>query len=445
MPRTANTRLRSLLEEAEWGSAQLARAIGRVAAEHGVNSGCDPSTVSRWLAGTRPRPPNSTFLLEALSRQLHRPVTAREAGLSAAPGLVLGPSWDADPVTRLAQLTKAEAGSTGRHGAHGTMVFSLTALAVPALTLPHAPHRPPAPGLRRVGASEADQMSTLARAFADVTQTHGAGHLRAALTAYLAHDVTGWLRAPATEAVHQRLLRCAAQLSLLLGTSCTHEGDEALAQHYFHTAAQLADAAEDGAMSAIALRTMATHAYGLGHHGREVLYLAEYAARRAQQAPTAVQAYSQAQLAVVQAHHEPHAALAALGHAERLHSRVDTQPGLFTAYPLSSLLYQRGMALTTLGDLTGAVAALRESLRSRAPTERHAAALTHTQVAETLLNLGHLDEALGHWRAFLDAYPDLHSTRARARLLSMRQRLRPHARHGEAADLLDQAAAALTS
>ncbi|ELS54911.1 hypothetical protein [Streptomyces viridochromogenes] len=54
--------------------------------------------------------------------------------------------------------------------------------------------------------------------------------------------------------------------------------------------------------------------------------------------------------------------------------------------------------------------------------------------------MGHLDQALVHWGAFLDTYPSIASARAARRLAAMRQQLRPHTRHRGAADLLGRAA-----
>ncbi|MFC8075607.1 helix-turn-helix domain-containing protein [Streptomyces sp. NPDC057307] len=55
--RQPNTRLGRLREEAGWSAAQLAYAVSVVAAEHGHDLTVNRSTVTRWLAGARPRPP----------------------------------------------------------------------------------------------------------------------------------------------------------------------------------------------------------------------------------------------------------------------------------------------------------------------------------------------------------------------------------------------------
>ncbi|MFG3399358.1 hypothetical protein [Streptomyces parvus] len=447
MPQTPNTRLQLLLQAAGWNQTQLAAALRRVAAEHGQQLACDHSAVSRWLAGARPRPPASDFLVECLARRLGRPVTARDAGLTRAPDLMEGHqlSGEADPLRSLARLTAAEL-DPARRRLLGTAVFSLAALATPDLTQasPSPSVRQPAvaaPGRGSASAAHAAHMYTMTTVFADVAERHGGASIRAALAAYLAHDVTGWLHTPSPDTIHHTLLTGAARLTLLLGSACADSGDSAAAQRYHKTAARLAAQASDQATLAIALRTMATHAHDLGHYGPPVLNLAEQAAHQARGAPPAIRVYTQAHLAVLNAHHDKHAALTALNRAERLADQMDSTPGPFTAYPAGALHYQRAHALATLGDHTGALGALTLSLRLRTEGEQRARTLTHARLAETHLRLGHLETALTHWRTFLDNYPALHSAAAERRVAALRQHLRPHRRHSAAAALLAQAGA----
>ncbi|WP_237735830.1 hypothetical protein [Streptomyces sp. AA1529] len=443
VPRTRNTRLHTLLQEADWSGAQLATALRKLADEHAQRLACDRSTVSRWLGGTTPRPPAPELLLQALSRRLQRPVSAAEAGLSSAPATVLDLSWEADPLHRLTVLTRAEMDPRSRHTLH-TGTYSLTVLDVwRSEQTPGAQPRQRPPRTRgRTGHAEAEEMRTMARVFAEAAQLHGPGHVRSALAAYLARDVTGYLHAPATENARHHLLVGAAQLALLLGGMSADGGAEALAQHYQHTAAQLAAEAGDAATFAIALRTMSTHAHDMGHHTSAVLHLAERAADSARAADGTVGAYAQAQLAVMQAHHSARAALDALAVAERLHQQAPSAaPGPFSHYPAAALHYQRAQMLATLGDTAGSARALATSLRLRDPTERQAATLTRARLAESCLAQGHLDTALAHWRMFLDAYPVLHSSRVAHRLSAMRRLLHPHRRHHATAQLLARSAA----
>ncbi|WP_327358003.1 hypothetical protein [Streptomyces sp. NBC_01304] len=445
MPKAPNTRLQALLHEAEWNGAQLAAALRQMATEHGRQLACDRSMVSRWLAGTTPRPPVPALLLEALSRRLRRPVGAVEAGLSRAPAEVFDLSWEADPLRRLSRLTSADL-DPGRRHLLCAGLYSLAALAMPASWPPREnPPTGPPPGLPRAtgraGRAEVEQMQSMARVFAEAAEAHGPGHVRTALAAYLHHDVMGHLQDPATETVHRGLLSGAAQLTVLLGSMCAGSGADALAQRYHHTAAQLAAEAGDTATFAIALRTMSAHAHDLGHHTPAVLNLAQRAADATLHAAPIVAAYAQAHLAVMQAHHDKHAALAALATSEHLYEQANnTTPGPFAHYPAGALYYQRAQTLATLGDRAGATGALTTSLRLRTPTERQASVLTRARLAEILLAQGHLDAALTHWQTFLDDYPTLRSTRVTRRLETMRRLLNPHSRHHATTQLLTRAA-----
>ncbi|MFE0062542.1 hypothetical protein [Streptomyces sp. NPDC059003] len=319
-------------------------------------------------------------------------------------------------------------------------LYSLTALALPTLPGPAGPH--PA-GL--AAATDAplrariEQMDTMARHFADAAKTYGGGAVRSALAGYLNRPVAGWVHTPALDPVHRQLLAGAARLTLLLGTMTADDGEDALAQRYHHSAARMAANADDPAGYAIALRTMAAHASDLGHHTRAVLHLSEHAADAARRSARPVRAYTQAHLATAAASHDRHAALTALGAAERLHERADHTHGPFTAYPLAALHYRRGQTLSILGDTPGAIGAYTAALRLRTPAERHARALTRAALAETLLTHGHLDTALAQWARFLDEVPHLHSARATRRLTAMRQLLTPHGRHRPTALVLERA------
>ncbi|WP_327358064.1 tetratricopeptide repeat protein [Streptomyces sp. NBC_01304] len=437
----SNKALRELVNEAGMGEAQLAAAVRVVAAEHGQPLACGQSTVSRWLSGTRPRPPAPVFLLEALSRRLGRPVTGAEAGLSesdipvSSPGLDL--SWDADAVRTLATLAQADL-DPARRRLLTASVYSLAALALPdAAGLP---------GRERPDGDEAtvlparvEQMEAMSHRFAQAAQAHGGGHVRATVAAYLTHPVTGWLNTPAPEPVHRQLLAQTARLTLLLGTITADDGADALAQHYHRCAARLAADAGDTAAYTIALRSMAAHASDLGHHTPAVWHLSQRAAEVARCAPAITRAYTLAHLATAAAHHDSRTALSVLAQAERLHEQADTTPGPFTAYPPAALHYQRAQTLTALGDLTGAISAYTLSLRLRTGAERQTRTLTHAALAETLLRLGHLDQALAHWSAFLDDYPHLGSARTARRLAAMRRNLAPHTRHRPTQDVLARA------
>lgn len=442
MPQTPNTRLWTLMRAADWSPAELARALRAVAAEQGLAVAYDHTTVRRWLEGTQPRAPAPALLLECLSRRLDMPLTAREAGLPDVPAAVTALSWPAEPVNRLAELTRAELNPT-HPSPFEAPGFSLAALVLPdgIASAPGPPQRadtgPEAP---RPGQSEADRIGGMTHMFHKAAEQYGGQHVRTTLAAYLADHVMPLLHGRGRGGVHRELLSATAQLTLLLAGMCVDSGHDRTAQHYHQVAARLAVEADDRVTLAIGLRAMATHAYDLGHHGSAVLNLAEQAAGHARHCPPAVQAYTQAQLAVVEAHHDRHAALSALAGAEKLYPRADAVPGPFTGYPPGALHYQRARTLTALGDPVGAIRALTVSLRLRAPGEHRATALTRAHLAETHLRLGHLDQALAHGQAFLTSYPTLDSARATQHLHTLREQLRPFQRQSQVAALLAKSA-----
>ncbi|GAA3842210.1 hypothetical protein GCM10022403_087830 [Streptomyces coacervatus] len=437
MPRISNTRLTLLLEAADWAPAQFAAALRGIAAEQGMTLTVHPTTVRRWLEGTQPRPPLPALILECLSRRLDRRITAHEAGLTRAPAQLVDPAWEADPMRKLIHLTHAEL-DPHRRALLGAGVLTATALALPAQGQTPAMSEGPERSGRRATQGDVAQLGAMASVFATSADQHGGQHMRAALAAYLAHEVTPLLHRPAPTQVQHGLLAAAARLAVLLGSMCADSGHHAVAQHYHQIAARLASDADDHVTLAIALRTMATHAHDLGRHTPAVLNLAEQADQHARHAPPAVRAYTRIHLAVLSAHDNRHAAVASLARAEHLHTQASAEPGPFSSYPAGALHYQRGQVLATLKDHTGALTALTTSLRVRTPTERLPAALTHARLAETHLRLGHIEPTLTHWHALLDAYPTLHSWRADQRLAAAVQHLRPHQQRTGVADLLDR-------
>jgi transcriptional regulator with XRE-family HTH domain len=78
-----NERLASVMREAGLSRKSLARAVQMQSARQGSEPvACDHTSVSRWLAGTRPRERTARLLAEVFSAQLGRPVSAADIGLA---------------------------------------------------------------------------------------------------------------------------------------------------------------------------------------------------------------------------------------------------------------------------------------------------------------------------------------------------------------------------
>jgi hypothetical protein len=427
------TPLQSLLTTIGWSPARLAHALRGVAAERGITVAYDRTTVRRWLQGARPRPPAPALLLECLSRAAGRPVTAQEAGLTNGPAPFVDPSWQAEPIHKIIQLTRLEltqaASSRDSHP-------SLAALALPDWFTSASPRRSTSTLKNAAAEAEEAVLSGMAAVFQNTAELYGGEHVRIPLAAYISHHVTPLLILRTPGGPGEALMSATAQLTLLLAGMCADSGRHRTAQHYHQVAAQLASEAADDAMLSVALRSMVAHAYELGYHGPIVLDLARRAAMFAAGAPPAVQTYAKAQLAVLLAHHDKSAALAMLASATRSYQQVSPAPDSFSTYPPGALHFQRAEAFVAMGDVAAGIRAYTASLRMRQPFERRATVLTHAHLAEAHLRLGRLGPAVTHCRNFLDGYLTLHSARATDRLRVLHEQLLAYRNTSEVAEFL---------
>ncbi|MFD7858453.1 hypothetical protein ACFV6B_29840 [Streptomyces microflavus] len=277
----------------------------------------------------------------------------------------------------------------------------------------------------------------MATVFHSAMEQYGGEHVRVPLATYISHHVTPLLTFRASPVPSGALLSATAQLTLLLAGGCVDSGLDRTAQHYLQVASRLAHDAADPTTLAIALRSMVAHAYERGHHGPTVLALAQKAAAIASDTAPAVQAYTQAQLAVILAHHDRSAALVALAHATRFHSLAEAASGPFGSYPPGALHFQRARVFLAMGDTAAGIRALTASLHLRTPFEHRATVLTHAYLAEAHLRLGHVEPTVHHCLALLDGITTLHSARASDRLRSLRVGLHPHARQADVAEFLN--------
>jgi hypothetical protein len=452
-----NERLAALLEEAGWRAADLARAVNAMAAAQSLRLTYDRTSVAHWLAGSRPRPPVPDLAAAALTRRTGRPVTAAETGLTAhrplprareepaaAPGADR-PGQPADRVVHhLVELCRADADPARRAWLAGSAY-------VPALppesrwpaspgprTATASPAAPAAGARRPATAADVAALQDTMEMFAGLAERQGGTGVRLPLAAYLADSVGPLLTAPAPAAVRRDLCSAAAQLSCLLAALTADSRHQGLAQRYFERSLALARAAGDRRTYAIAMRSTSAQAARMGHP-RHALALAEAAVEAAgPHADPAVRAYVLAQRALALARTgDRRRTTLDLVEAERCHERGgEAAPGYFARYPRAGLDYQRGEALSALGDTAGAVAAFTASLGGRPDDPRRRTALTRARLADVLLGAGRLDEACSHWAAFLDAYPHLRCAPAEAAVAQLRSALRPYRRASAAAALL---------
>ncbi|OEV05881.1 hypothetical protein AN216_00965, partial [Streptomyces oceani] len=292
-------------------------------------------------------------------------------------------------------------------------------------------------------AGDAASVRAHAHFFTEQADRHGGGHVRAPLAAYLAALARTLRASGSTPTVrtrhggwtlraveHDQLLAGAARLSYLLARVYVDEQRHGLAQRTFRAAGELAEEAGVPAEAAFARRALSTQAHQLGHR-QDSLALAEAACAIAPpDTEPSARSFLYAGLAVAAAGTGRRtAALGALRQAERELSHADALGGgPIGGYQEAALQYQTGRVRACLGDRAGAIAELRDSLRSRAPDERRARALSHAELAELLLAEERLDEACAAWEVFLSDCSMVRSGRARRARARIPALLRPYAR-----------------
>ncbi len=180
---------------------------------------------------------------------------------------------------------------------------------------------------------------------------------------------------------------------------------QALALHLPNQARDLADTAARAAARGAAPRTRAFHA--------------------GQQAHAAAAAGDR------------HAALRHLATAETMLEKATSPSPSLGGYHPAALLYHTSHVRHLLGDTARAITAMTTSLRLRPNAEQRATALTEAQLAEMHLDQCHLDQACATWNTFLAHAQRTNSGRVTTKIITMRQRLRPHSRHLAARRLLD--------
>ncbi|MCK2219386.1 hypothetical protein MF672_037155 [Actinomadura sp. ATCC 31491] len=386
----ANRALAALLEQAAWTHADLARHVNAAAAGNGARLHYDRSAVGHWLTGTVPRAEGVAAAVEAFRRRLGRPgLTAAHLGWPD-PGLPSADDpWRGDPVARLAML--GEDDLLNRRTVLTAGTFTLAALSGLAARGGGAGRAAAA----RAGAADVTRIRAATACFADLDDQYGGGHARAAVTAYLAREVTPLLHG--TTGRHRPdLFGAAAELGYLAAYMAMDAGANALAQRYYISTVRLADEAGDLVLRATALRSMAVQAAELGHD-REALALAEAAASAlGGHGPPRTQAWVTGMRAEAHAGAGArHDALTLLRRTETQLERADSRPeSEWTGnYRRESLEHQIGLTLTRLGDHAGAARHFAASMDARRPAERRTRALIGLRAAHAFLRAGDVGRA----------------------------------------------------
>jgi tetratricopeptide (TPR) repeat protein len=428
--RVPNEQLRQLITEVSWTLDAMARAVNACAAESGLSTYYDRTSVAHWLSGTRPRDQVTALISEALSRKLHRVVTVTELGLQRPNGQPATPEWSklADPITGLTTLTRADVDPAHRVALR-QLVYETRALTPPDwqqaskhrhTSPPRTVDRPPI-GRATTGAAE-----HMVRLFSSSIRRFGGQHARSALVAYLAEDVVASLNTVAPCPRCSEIRAAAADLVLLAGFMSFDGQAHGLAQRYYRVALALAVEADDPVRYAIGLGLLSHQASYLSQH-RAALALATAALNTTEgSAPAQTKALLHAHTAVC------HAALEhprdAQHHLERAQYHLDgaTEPALpISVCRPAELAYCTAQVHILLGNRNGAITALRSALRHNPVSDHHTRALILAMMAGHQIDLGELDHACNTWHRFLDIYPGLYSARTDITLVGMYRRLQP--------------------
>ncbi|MFK0098548.1 regulator [Streptomyces sp. NPDC091040] len=95
--RTPNRRLASLITEAGFSNAGLARRVDQLGLEHGLDLRYDKTSVTRWLRGQQPRGTTPALIAEVFTRRLGRRLSAQDLGLDACAPVYAGLEFAATP------------------------------------------------------------------------------------------------------------------------------------------------------------------------------------------------------------------------------------------------------------------------------------------------------------------------------------------------------------
>ncbi|MFD6968755.1 tol-pal system YbgF family protein [Streptomyces sp. NPDC059979] len=439
--REPNGRLRTLLADARWSGQDFARAVNGVAAETGLTLRYDRTSISHWLAGTRPPAHVVALAAEALSRRTGRRVSPADTGLARPAGAARARDRPG-PGPHGADALAPEPAGVGTPGAGDAAAYAESLLGEipvyssawrpPGWPPPHgtgtptgAPTGAPARPAGRIGADHVEAAEAVLPVFRNADMMFGSGLARPALTRYLATTVAPWLRADAAPAVRHRLLGCAARLAYTAGFLCFDGNQQGTAQAYYRAGLRLGREAGDPQCWAPVLRAMSVQAHHLGHR-KQAWELAEAAAREVGRLPSLQAAFVTGQLAVAEAGcGDRRAALIHLGEAERLLERSAGRHAAIGDYHPAALAHQQAEALAALGDARGAITALGTSLRHRPADERRARAVTLARLAELHLGQGHVERACATWHEMLDVVPQLDSARVDDAVRRLRGRLQP--------------------
>lgn len=419
-----NTELKNLLGQAQWSETQLAQAVNRLGTEASMRLTYSQSTVAQWIRGSQPNERVRPLIIEAFERRLGRPVPYAEAGLARSETAV--DQAREGTVESLLQLGKADM-DPSRRGVLAAGLYSAV-LAVPLFA--DAAHADDGQRIARptgrIGRGEVETVRRMTDKIADILDELGGGHARPMAAAFLVNTVASYLRAGATEEVHNDMLSAASDLTYLTGWMAMYERAHGLGQKYYLQALRLAGESRDQVTYSRTLRGMSLQATNL-RHGRKALELADSAAEAAPQAGPRLVAFLRGQQAHASAMvGDKRAAVARLRETEAALSKADSRRESVGGYGRAAYLFHVAHVHYENRELAQSIEAMKQSIKATPRQERQGHLHANAVLAQRQFEFGHIEEACASWRTFLDDYAVLSTARGDEHFETMRRSLALH-------------------
>ncbi|MFH8615833.1 regulator [Streptomyces sp. NPDC017979] len=470
--RTPNRQLASLIAEAGFSNAGLARRVDQLGQEHGLDLRYDKTSVTRWLRGQQPRGTTPALIAEVFTRRLGRRLSAQDLGLDACAPVYAGLEFAATPEEAVDIVGGLWRKDSGSHAELRKIAFTPAGLVVPSRDwlIGRADERvsrgegaqtsraeAPATGLRvphqggppvgvprqrgldrstdrgpgqRVSSGDIAALRSVGELFRSIDDAYGGGHARQALVRYLEHEAEPMLRGTYGEVTGRRLFGAVADLTRLAGWTSYDIAAHGLAQRYFVQALRLAQAAGDRAYGSYVLVTMSRQAVYLGH-GREAVQLT----RVAQQGlgPTAPPVVQSLLHAVEARGHgvlgEARACTASLMRAERALESArpgDEVPHWARFFDEAQLADEFGHCYRDLQQYRAAVQHAERSLQLRPHSLARSRLFCRVVLATARLGLGELDQACALGAEAALQASEMRSARAQEYVRDFERRLEPY-------------------
>ncbi|MFG2563531.1 regulator [Streptomyces sp. NPDC048496] len=130
--RTPNRQLASLITEAGFSNAGLARRVDQLGLEHGLDLRYDKTSVTRWLRGQQPRGTTPALIAEVFTRRLGRRFSAQDLGLDGCAPVYAGLEFAATPAEAVDIVSGLWRKDSGSHAELRKIAFTPAGLVVPS-------------------------------------------------------------------------------------------------------------------------------------------------------------------------------------------------------------------------------------------------------------------------------------------------------------------------